>query len=36
MRFYDGAADIEPHTHTIGFGAEKRLINVLNYGFGNA
>ena len=36
VRFYDGAADIEPHAHAIGFGAEKWLKNVLNNGFSNA
>ena len=33
--FYDGAADIKPHTHAIGFGAEKWLKYVLNHRFGN-
>ena len=35
MGFYDGAADIEAHAHPIGFCAEKRLKDVLNYRFGN-
>jgi hypothetical protein len=29
MGFNNGTANIEPHTHSIGFGAEKRLKHAL-------
>ncbi len=35
MRFNDGAANIEPHAHPIGFGAKKWLKHALDDRFCN-